>query len=224
MSGKNRIGWLVGVLAAAAFAGPVHAATIYLEDFTGQVGKGAIGPGGANPTVDLEGVDWTLDLAVDMTASSDFIQVRLVGSNEMLVVQDPGGPASWVSPVINISGLSDVEISIYIDAASANYNEDEHEVQFQYILDGGAPVTFFNADDLWGPVAADNDGFPKGTFSSDILPAGNSLQVVIFTDTRSGVHAFRFDDIQVTGVPEPASAALLMMGVAPMMLRRRRQA
>ena len=46
---------------------------IYSEDFTGQNGKGAVGPA---PTTDLSGVDWSIDISsADLSANTDWFKV-----------------------------------------------------------------------------------------------------------------------------------------------------
>lgn len=192
------------------------AATIYLEDFEGQTGKGVYGPGGSSPNVNLTGVDWTVDTSgTNMTGDSNgdyFWVINPSGSNEVLGVKDPGGYTAWVSPVIDITGYTDVSVSVYMASINSNYDENIHEVQFFYSIDGGTAVEFFNADDYWGPTASENDLIPTGTFSSGVIATGSTLQVTVAVDSNSGAGAFEFDDITVTGVPEPASVALLLLG------------
>lgn len=79
--------------------------TLYSEDFTGQINKGALGPGGNNPSTDITGVNWSLDLSdtnLNFANTNDYFIVRSVSGNELFEGRDLDGEAIWLSPNIDI--------------------------------------------------------------------------------------------------------------------------
>ena len=65
---------------------------LYLEDFSGQNGKGIYGP---TPTTDLSGVNWSVDAtAASLTASDDYAKVV----SELFEYQDTNGKVIFESP------------------------------------------------------------------------------------------------------------------------------
>jgi len=186
--------------------------TLYLEDFTGQNGQGAVGPGN---TVNTGAVPWTVDISnVDLTANDDWFRVQ----NEVFEAQDvdgtqgPGGSGSgavWISPSINISGATNVSISL--DVSQVGTFESEDFIRASYQIDGGGLVSF-------GFL---NDDFAPATFSVSGL-SGNNLQIFVEIDNNAAAERIRFDNVLVTAliptndtdtevyeqVPQPASATI----------------
>ncbi|MCI5083324.1 MAG: T9SS type A sorting domain-containing protein [Saprospiraceae bacterium] len=162
---------------------------IYLEDFTGQNGKGAVGPGNS---IDVTDVDWTVNIDdANLTASSDYFRVE----NGVFEARDidgtqgnngSGNGAVWISPSINITGFSDVTIEIDVDESGTF--EDEDFIRASYQLDGGAVISFGEAI---------ND-FNAQTFSVSGL-SGSNLVIYVEVDNNAGGEYHQFDNVQVSG-------------------------
>lgn len=148
--------------------------TIYSEDFTGDDGKGAIGPGN---TVDVSGVDWTVDVTnADLSATSDFFHVvsGVFTGQDVDGTQQANGTGDgpiWISPSINIAGYTNVTISLDVSNNAGGF-ESQDFVKAYYVIDGGSETTFgFLFDD---DGAATN--LADSTFSVNGL-SGTSLDL-----------------------------------------------
>jgi len=165
------------------FVGSVLGQTLYSEDFTGQDGKGATGPGGNSPTIDLSGVDWTIDVSSsDLSATSDFFRVE----SGIFTGQDLDGFAEWISPDIDISGESNIEISLDVDGSSGFETADF--IEAFYSIDSGAKTSFGKAEG--------GDIETTGSFSVSGL-SGSSLKVYVQMDNNAGSEAITFDNVLV---------------------------
>ena len=157
--------------------------TIYSEDFTGQNGKGAVGPA---PTTDLSGVDWTIDISsATLSASSDWFKV----TNEIFEARDIDGNAIWQSKSINISGFSNVSFSL--SAVEAGGMESSDIFNTEYRIDGGTWTTAGTNGNL-------NDDFTSATVSQTGL-SGSTLEIRVTMNNGAGAEYHRLDDILVEG-------------------------
>jgi hypothetical protein len=157
--------------------------TIYSEDFTGQNGKGAVGPA---PTTDLSGVDWTIDISsATLSASSDWFKV----TNEIFEARDIDGNAIWQSKSINISGFSNVSFSL--SAVEAGGMESSDIFNTEYRIDGGTWTTAGTNGNL-------NDDFTSATVSQTGL-SGSTLEIRVTMNNGAGTEYHRLDDILVEG-------------------------
>jgi hypothetical protein len=208
-------------LAVLLIDATTQAATLYEEYFTGQTGLGHTGPGTPSGLIQPDGVDWSIDVSGGyFTATSDWFRVDGINGDEMFTAHDPGGAAIWHSPTINIAGYTDLQLSIYVVTNSNDIAEGSNEWQILYSVDGGDNVEVFNADDVWGPDYSENDKIPNQIVTA-ALPEGSTLSVQVYTHTSSGVITLAWDDVIVTGVPEPATLSLLAVGGLLFMRRRR---
>ena len=105
------------------------------------------------------------------------------------------------------------------------------------IVEGNNPPT--DGVDLQGPLIYKNDTFGggptwDGQISTDpnnnqgaapgtgmFATASGTITLVLKTGNGSGASGSYFDDVSIT--PEPASLAMLGLGAAPLVLRRRRR-
>lgn len=209
----------------------VNAAVVYNEDFTGQLGKGAVGNGNASsPTVDTSGVDWTVDVSnSNMTGTgNDYFMVVDNGGNEVFEMLDPGGTSGvyWYSPVINVGYYYNLQVSAYVQAVGANFNTNPTDAfELYYSVNGGPDVLYFSADDYWDQGDATvNDNTPVGIFVSPVLPANaNTVQITLRAVGNSGVQRIFMDDVQIIGqspIPEPSSIGLISLGLIVFTSRR----
>ncbi|MGJ8697755.1 MAG: PEP-CTERM sorting domain-containing protein [Verrucomicrobiaceae bacterium] len=183
-------------------------AVIYSEDFTGQQGKGAVGP---TPTIDVSGVDWSIDVSgANLTATSDFFEVR---SDESFTGRDLDGPAIWSSPVITTIPGDILDFSLLAAGSAAIEFEEADDYVITYLVDG-VPTA------LTDLIPAD-DTFNAGTISEIGITAGSSFQLQVLMNMNAGAEILSFDDIVVNAIPEPSSIALL--GLAGLSILRRRR-
>ena len=180
--------------------------TIYSEDFTGDDGYGAIGPGN---TVNVSGVDWTVDVTnSSLTATSDFFQVvsGVFQAQDVDGTQVSNGAGSgpiWESPSISIAGYTNVSISLDVSNNAGGF-ESEDFIKAYYVIDSGSEVTFGH---LW-----DDNGDPTNladsTFSVSGL-SGSTLQVFVEIDNNAGGEMITFDNVKVTGTSSGSSPTKL---------------
>lgn len=157
--------------------------TIYSEDFTGQNGKGAVGP---TPTIDVSGVTWTVDVSsASLTATSDWFQVV----SEIFEARDIDGDASWLSPSIDISAYTNVSFSL--DAVEDGTMEASDIFVTEYRIDGGAWTQASTNGSL-------NDDFTSATVSESGL-SGSSLEIRVTMNNGAGTEYHRLDNVLVQG-------------------------
>lgn len=159
--------------------------TIYSEDFSGQNGKGAVGP---TPTINLAGVTWSIDIsAANLSASSDWFQVQ----SEVFEGRDLDGDAIWLSPSIDISAYTNVSFSL---AAAENGSHESSDIfETEYRVDGGAWTSASTNGSL-------NDDFTSATVSESGI-SGNSLEIRVTMNNGAGSEYLLLDDVLVQGTP-----------------------
>ncbi|TKS57572.1 T9SS type A sorting domain-containing protein [Mesohalobacter halotolerans] len=159
----------------------------YSEDFTGQNGKGATG--GSTVSFDLTGVDWTLDIIESgLGASSDWFRVE----NEEFSARDVDDEQVWNSPVIDISGETDVDITIDVSSVIGELESSDY-IETGYVLDGGSFTTITKHDgEITGTI----------TDSESLTGLSNStLKIVIKVLNNAGSEFYYFDNISVEAPP-----------------------
>ncbi len=163
--------------------------TIWSEDFNAVAddGVGATGPipVGTNTGVTAPSSGkWSLDVtSCELTASSDWFRVV----SQMLEARDIDGDGSWTSESIDISGYTNVTISV--DASESGTMESSDYAKASYQIDGGSITQFGYA----------NDDFSSQTFSISGL-SGSSLVVILEVNNGAGSEYHRFDDVTVSGL------------------------
>jgi hypothetical protein len=154
--------------------------TLYSEDFTGQNGKGAIGPG----TTNMGGVtNWayTPDFT-GMTATTDWFQVV----SEQMEARDVDIEQVWESTTFSIFGYS--TITITMDMFEVGDHELDDYIAVYYVLDGGAETLIISqADDF----TSHNLNFTGIT--------GSTLKLVVKVYNNAGTEYIQFDNVLVTG-------------------------
>jgi hypothetical protein len=212
------------------FPTSVQAATLYSEDFTGQEGKGLLG--GNSP--DFSGVDWTIEQNdAALFNDDDYIQVKNgqltardtnAGCGDSRCTVDNRNPtfAAWLSPIIDISGYTNLLLSLDASGSNATFEVDggvnsEDDFIVSYELDG----VWFTAADLVTQTGA----FPAQNVNKAIAD-GDSLRLKVELNNYAGDELFFLDNVILTGdaiesapsTPEPASllglAAIAGLGIA----------
>lgn len=210
-----------------------QALTLYAEDFSGQNGKGATG----EAATDVVGVDWSIELNdAALFDANDYFKVEAeaftardtnVGCPNVRCTSggnpNPIFPA-WLSPKIDISGLTNLALSLDAFASNTSFEHEEnspigHKDYFivSYLLDD---VEFIAAD-----LITQSGAFTNQTVNQSI-GNGTTLQVKVQLNTTAANEQLSFDNLFVTGdlinpsqsVPEPTSIisliALAGIGIA----------
>ncbi|MCD2257655.1 T9SS type A sorting domain-containing protein [Psychroserpens luteolus] len=182
--------------------------TIYLEDFTGQNTKGATGSNSGIPTIDLSGVDWSVDVSdANLTATTDWFRVRTIAGNERLESRDLDGESIWFSPSIDISDFTDVEFTIDASENNPNTLENNDIVTTQYRIDNGLWINASTNDVLindYGNVIISQSGLN-----------GSSLEIRVIFINNAGNERQRIDNILVTGTVLPGVTYVYDNGWTP---------
>ncbi len=195
---------------------PSGGAILYLEDFTGEVGRG-VQLGAVNTT----GTDWTVtaDNLGGVTPPGDWFKVRTISGNEMLEAQDTDTRVMWTSPVIDISGATSVRLDVLVE------ENGDHEgptggdtglncyvsnglscdaVNISYSIDGALLSTLIEDWQSNGLTFATLSGdYPDdGDWVSTTVSAsglsGSTLQIYIEAVNNAGAEQLRFDNITVS--------------------------
>nr|WP_321221130.1 choice-of-anchor D domain-containing protein [uncultured Psychroserpens sp.] len=163
---------------------------IFSENFTGQNGKGAVGPN--PPTIDLTGVPWSIDISSsDLSANTDWFRVQ----NEVFEARDVDGISIWLSPSIDISAFTDVEFSL--DASEQGNHETEDILNTEYRINGGTWLSASTNGNL-------NDDFTNATVSQTGLN-GTTLEIRVIMENNAGTEYLRIDNVLVNGTPAVTS-------------------
>lgn len=149
--------------------------TIYSEDFTGLNGKGAFGP---VPLIDLAGVNWSIDVSgATLDQPDDWFYV----TNEFFEGRDLDGPAIWLSPLIDITGFTNVQFSLDAfdhNGIAGNNLENADTFITEYRIDGGAWVQALNNGTInndFDPTVVSDNGLSGNTFELRVIMTNNSV-------------------------------------------------
>lgn len=170
--------------------------TIYSEDFSNQLNKGAsFNPNTGLTEIDLSGVTWSVDVStVSLDQVSDWLKVT--GGNKFLESRDLDGTGIWLSPVIDISNFTNIQFSM--DASENSPTEDNLD-------DSDTFITEFSLDG--GPwTLAGTNGFIQNDFLDTVISHnavlnGVSLQLRVSITNNSNDERMRLDNIIIKGSP-----------------------
>lgn len=209
-----------------------QAATLYLEDFSASENKGAIGTNLTNatknpPVINTTGVNWIIENIssngdtnidtpgqADLTSTSDWFKV----TNGAFEGQDLDGAAIWKSPVINISGYSNLAFTI--NFSESGELEETGTVNLDYV-----DVNYNLQTTVGGSTATNSILIPNqnnysasshtllGDFNTHTISksgiSGNQLQIMVTMQNSALTEQIRFDNILVeSNVPFDFSPSL----------------
>ena len=171
-----------GLTTTAPVAGPSDLP--YVEDFSGQDGKGVWG-GGSPHLSDLSGVDWTIDDSNDsLYATTDWLKVR----NGVLESRDTNAPITWYSPVINTSGNFDLSVSF--TKVGGLQSSDTLDIEYQ--LNGTGP---------WLSGGSSNPTSSSAETLETTGITGTSIRIRLTFDTDGSSDYYRVSSVRVDEAP-----------------------
>ena len=169
----------------AGTAANIVTETIYSENFTGQIGKGAIGS-----STDLTGCNWTIDVnAATLSNNGDWFKVSNVSNSEKLEAKDVDGICYWYSPAVNIVDYKSVSLSL--KASESGFLENNDIFYSEYSLDGGTWTYFSSNGQL-------NNDFNSRNVSHNDLK-GSSIQIRVTMNVDASNETLHLDDVIITG-------------------------
>jgi len=157
---------------------------------------------------------------VDGTESGDFIGVTgftgSVGSftdgAQGFQWNDPDGAVVLTLDAIDASAFTDLELTFDLFVDDTGYESTDKfdiEVNDTNVLSLGETDFEGSLADVWTSYALDLSAFD-----------GSVITIEFIGDTNAGSENFYVDNVEVTGVPEPASIALLGLGGLALLRRR----
>lgn len=144
------------------------------------------------------------------------------GVEHNLEFNDGDGRLSAVFETVDVTGFTNVQVSLNYWANSTTWEADDSII---FLLSDGTTnaVTSFTGVAIDGIESADDgtDNWQSLTFDYDTEGfTGNLLTLTVAIDNDSGSENFFIDNVAFTGVPEPASLALLGLGGLTLLRRR----
>lgn len=157
------------------------------------------------------------DVAPDNTAVSS-------GSEHNFQFNDTDGQIDLIFEPVDISGFTDVQFSLNYWIASTAYEADD---VFKIVLSdentNSVTVQNWSEPQLEANTSADDGSANWGSLSFNVSTSsltGNLITATVTVDNNSGSENIFIDNVAFTGVPEPASLALLAMGGLALIRRR----
>ncbi len=169
---------------------------LYLEDFTGQDGKGFNGL-----TTDTSGVSWTIDTNLYSNFSTDPNNKFVVSKNSRFECKNQDGYAYWLSSVVDANPIgSNYEryvVSVDIIENTGSLEVDSDTIRAEYSVNGsGTWVTFSKNGEIAGEVPS------GGVVASSLITGGpvTSIQIRVTSHLQGGsAERHLWDNIAVYG-------------------------
>lgn len=227
------------VLGAIAAPNQLFGDTIYIEDFEDAVVGYTLTDLNGDALAEFSDGGSDFFLRTDGTGISGGYSVTGFGGTSFFAGQDLDGdgelePFTQLFAGIDIAGITDLGFSVLLaeddDGSNQDWDENDDIVSFEYQIDNGGFVSIF---DVLPSGTGFNSAPAVGTtevtstfaeFTGSITETGNLLDLRITWDLDSGDEDLAIDNVTITGIPEPASLALIGLGGLAMLGRGRRQA
>ncbi len=208
-------------LSLSAFS---SAAVIYTADFS-MDGQGSTHDNTGSDPIEpspTAGANW--NLTYPSLPDSDSTTNEFVTSEDLLRVQDWGGEGSLTSLGITIPNAGSVSISGVAETIGSDvFNASAEGITWFYILNSGAPVSFFIGETELGgmPVEAEidvgHDFLNVPVSMGDILEVGFTVNV---NGVNDGVEISSLV-VDFTPIPEPSAALLSCVALLGLLRRHR---
>ncbi len=142
---------------------------------------------------DMSGITtWTLDAsACTLADAADYIKTVTTSGGRMEAV-DIDGEAVWSSETINISGYTNIVLSILVSETGSSTNTLKY-VKVYYKLDGGAETLF--------SVNGENIGNFGSVTASQNISSGSNIQIIVRINNPNAGDKTIFDEVTVSGNP-----------------------
>lgn len=183
----------------------VYADDIWETDFSDEIDKGYWGTNS-----DLTDVtDWSLDVSDCSLADEEDYVMIVSTSGGRLEAKDCDGEAVWISRTFDISGFTDVTLSVLLAETGSSTNTSKYAKAY-YVLDEGDELAFeVNGEEIgnWGSESATQSSLN-----------GSTLQIVVRVNNPNSGDLVYFDDVSVSGepiVPESDQLSQIMISENP---------
>lgn len=167
---------------------------------------------GSCATVNLDGVDWTLEGDFSgLVATSDFFQTN--GNFQNLAAQDVDSEICWVSPIVDISSVDAVTFSVDLQSFGTHETTDYVDV---YLIVDGVETRIPNWE---GAGSADHtlfDDYGTQTVTATDIE-GDAIQIKVCVLNNAGSEFTTIDNVSVKEqLAEPCAITLTnLSGGAP---------
>jgi hypothetical protein len=188
---RNFYAFLITLLIGALGFGQT---SIYLEEFS----RSNRGYNQNTDMVNLNGVDWTIDISRVSSATllDDRFRFKTIKNGTMPLFQARRvrGGTDWISPIIDISNDTDVTFTIDLSQGDGSLEPDDI-VTTTYSIDGGpfSPVTTNHT--VAGTIA-------PGTIVSQAALNGATLQIKVTFISNNNNDRQQMDNVSVIGFPK----------------------
>jgi hypothetical protein len=131
------------------------------------------------------------------TATTSGTGTYSVQNGEFETAFNQSAEGVWASNVIDISGRSNISLSVYVKSVAVGSEtfEDDDYIKVYYKLNGGAETLVYQS--IAG-INGQTSGTKDATISASI-PAGSTVQIIIKTSDSDPEEQFYFDNVQLTG-------------------------
>lgn len=130
-------------------------------------------------------------------------------------ISDPDGMMTTTLDAVTLSGYPSYEVSVDVWVIEGGYETDPLDSIRVWVDDDGTDVDLLNES---GDAIEDIDGSWM-TLTSTL--SGSSAVLKFEVDANAGSEGIYVDNVKFTGVPEPATMALLCLGSLFLRIRRR---
>ena len=166
----------------------LYADDIWKTDFSNDIGKGYW-----SNTSDIIGItDWSLDVS-NCTFANDDDYVKVVGtSGGRFEAKDCDGEVVWRSKSVDISGYTDISISVLLAETGSSTNSSKY-AKVYYVIDGSEEILLeLNGENSgnWGSVNATQPGLN-----------GSNLEIVVRMNNPNAGDLVYFDNVVISGAP-----------------------
>jgi hypothetical protein len=165
----------------------------YLEDFTGQNGKGATGTS-SGTVYNLDGVSWTIDVGTTLETDASTNQFEVV--SEAFSGIDVDGSAYWYSPVLDVSSISVVDFSADLDIIGGGANTAGENITAYYTINPTDVTPTYTQIASYDQTNSSNLPLTISLSALDVSGA-NTFGIRFEINSNGGGDGYSFDNVSV---------------------------